>query len=1048
MNYKYKGFISYRHGGEDEILAKKLHSGIEHYRIPAKLCRMFRHLPKRIRPIYRDNTDLGIGGLHALILEALRESEYLVVVCSERAVTPNAEGKLWVDEEVRQFIAANPNENFRKIIPVFVGEEKDYKRFLLPVLRELETPEGAKALGITLPEICESGYEIIGISAKTSGVPRLINDVSAAILKLRPDDLWQRHRRERKRRLLTYLCGGFIALAAACFGYWDYYMPHAYFYSDYVEINHIPQGIGEELTQDEIRIRNFHYKITKRKHKVQKLEMLNSAGRPVRSVDADLFPPGQLRPVQIFFDSYDNDGNLVKSRRKYDAYEFAEEEWSYLSGGKSVQIRAAGTNGQSLAKLKNSSLKSKLNKDKSGIMPEYNKVQIAGYQYVSDERGRVRDLLFCDVLGFPCSDEFGCYGNRFYYNAEGKITKINFFVRKDGKFEIARRRDGVYAVEIAYDDAGNLAHLVKKDTSGNLRPLTDCFNELFQKYENGNRVEKAFVRKSVRKFTSYRYDNRGNLLEAADYVPGRQKAIARSCYQYDSLGNVIKKSCYSWEVPERLPSDIFEDYFFYGVQEGLILSEDYKIDSNGKIVEIKYYRKSKVWGLFEPDRQHGFLRKKYDARGFLIEEALYDLNGNPRSDDKLGFFENKRISKKNYRYDDRGNKIEESSYKIDRMHSEVRYDYDSVGNMVEACYRHGSKVRFRYDVLGNLLEKSYFSSMKDVKPSSVEKYKYDAFGNCIESKSTSGKRPESLDWQKKYDEYGNLTEVAYYGSNGELSGGAYFRYAYDEYGHLAEKSNHAKNGNVIPGGGVAFTRFKSNLDGNLIEEAYYAADGKTLVKNENGNAISRKRYDEHGRCVEVLYYDETENLCMIESGFSIERYKYDEAGRPVERSYHDTKGNLCIPPKIGYACQRYRYDLDGEQSEVAHYGADGKLIMPRELEGAIVRIRFNHIEERCEAYSYDSNGKLFGSEYVYWEGENYKKQKRDYWVETHKYDDAERIIERSYETIPLFTKEKLVLPKGKPGAVERFFYDEKGRCIRAEYYGKDGKTLIGSKVFE
>lgn len=78
-------------------------------------------------------------------------------------------------------------------------------------------------------------------------------------------------------------------------------------------------------------------------YKVQKLERLNSAGLPARYVGSDMFPPTQLRPVRIFFDSYDADGNVAKTRRKYDAYSSETEEWSYQNAGTAVSIRKAGT---------------------------------------------------------------------------------------------------------------------------------------------------------------------------------------------------------------------------------------------------------------------------------------------------------------------------------------------------------------------------------------------------------------------------------------------------------------------------------------------------------------------------------------------------------------------------------------------------------------------------------------------------------------------------------------------------------------------------------
>lgn len=98
--YAYKAFISYSHSDKD--LAQRLHRAVESYRIPSKLVGRLTaagKTPRRLRPIFRDREELPASGdLSAELSEALRQSQFLVVICSPAAVTSR-----WVNEEILQF---------------------------------------------------------------------------------------------------------------------------------------------------------------------------------------------------------------------------------------------------------------------------------------------------------------------------------------------------------------------------------------------------------------------------------------------------------------------------------------------------------------------------------------------------------------------------------------------------------------------------------------------------------------------------------------------------------------------------------------------------------------------------------------------------------------------------------------------------------------------------------------------------------------------------------------------------------------------------------
>ena len=111
---KYYLFISYSRA--DSKAAAYLQRQLEHFRIPVK------YVPKELlpddqkflRPVFRDRRDLKTSeaSFTTDIKTALEVSRYLLVLCS-----PNSAASIWVDEEVKHFLATH-NGDFTKIVPV------------------------------------------------------------------------------------------------------------------------------------------------------------------------------------------------------------------------------------------------------------------------------------------------------------------------------------------------------------------------------------------------------------------------------------------------------------------------------------------------------------------------------------------------------------------------------------------------------------------------------------------------------------------------------------------------------------------------------------------------------------------------------------------------------------------------------------------------------------------------------------------------------------------------------------------------------------------
>ena len=100
MSFKYKAFISYSH--QDADWGVWLHKALETYSVPRSLvgtdCRDG-SVPKRLFPIFRDREELPTAtDLGRVISQALKDSGYLIVICS-----PRSAGSMWVNEEILSY---------------------------------------------------------------------------------------------------------------------------------------------------------------------------------------------------------------------------------------------------------------------------------------------------------------------------------------------------------------------------------------------------------------------------------------------------------------------------------------------------------------------------------------------------------------------------------------------------------------------------------------------------------------------------------------------------------------------------------------------------------------------------------------------------------------------------------------------------------------------------------------------------------------------------------------------------------------------------------
>lgn len=127
-SFQYKAFISYRHADNCEQgrqWASWLHHLIETYEVPEELVGQTNlngePIPPQIYPVFRDETDLPVdSNLESPIYRALENSEFLVVICSPRAVEST-----YVAKEIQYFKQIGREE---KVLAVIIDGEPNASR--------------------------------------------------------------------------------------------------------------------------------------------------------------------------------------------------------------------------------------------------------------------------------------------------------------------------------------------------------------------------------------------------------------------------------------------------------------------------------------------------------------------------------------------------------------------------------------------------------------------------------------------------------------------------------------------------------------------------------------------------------------------------------------------------------------------------------------------------------------------------------------------------------------------------------------------------------
>ena len=931
--YTYYAFVSHSH--RDAKWATWIQDALERYRLPNSVRKAVRKpLPKRLAPVFRDATDLGscqlVEGLH----RELEASRFLIVICSPDSAKPNAEGKHFVDHEVDYFAGLGRAD---RIIPVIVSG----------------TPE--ESFGPKIREL-----DLLALDATKASRARVLNDIVAKILGLRPDELW---RRERRRQLIRRImlcaagvCAALLLVGGGLFA-WDSTRQVVRYYADYVEAYGLPQGLFP-LSPTDIPGRSVSYRFEYRGvhfgkcvHKdtsgpsfvglfgfrrvLRRVVQEDSYGRPV---DRESSTPEE-RPQILRFTEYAADGTLREARQEKYVCAGVEprlvrrlvfkDEDGVVNGLVKFVDRQSRTVVFSPATMTDE-LKALFS---SGVRSE-----IAQQVFARDGAGYVTSVSFLDVLGGSATDVDGLGGFRFERDELGRIIRKVYL---DAKGEPRAVKNGVAAR--SYDYAkGKSFTVIYEGLDG--RPILNAENW-------ARRCDEL--------------DRHGNVLKRSYFDEAGRLTFTKLGYaecrrSHDERGNLVKECYFDEEGIPCLNSNGISGYAAKFSQDGrstefLYFGTDGKPCLNSCELQ-KMSAQKLVEAVGKPIPWIGGVAgwtMEWDWRGLCLAMTSLGTCGE-RIENTVGF-------------------------------AELRLDYDAFGNPVKMCWyddfcKYMLGRRFEYDGRGRMTREESIGVDGRKKPTAdnvaMTEYKYDLHGNqsamrfcgvdgrlcCLSNDvplvagveceydkrgrrirmlciGVDGKpvlaKHKAFDFAEKRTEYDDIRRCEkerYYGANGEphLRDGCYFGMdtEYDELGRESKWAWIGVDGRPTTNKyGFAECRMKYDVRGNISESLHYDVNGR-LSTVFLGVACFKTDYDKHGRKTRFATYgvDGRPNAPSAEHNVAASTVEYDKRGNCTAELYFDVNEKPTLSGK-GYAAKRSQYDVRGNCTSVRYSGVDGKLCL-------------------------------------------------------------------------------------------------------------------------
>ncbi len=428
------------------------------------------------------------------------------------------------------------------------------------------------------------------------------------------------------------------------------------------------------------------------------------------------------------------------------------------------------------------------------------------YERKVDPHGRVLSEAFFNEEGKKVLSSDGYHKLVQEFDDRGnEVTEAYFGVNDE---PVNRLALGIHKIIREYNDRGQETSERYIDASGAASPMKGVsYSKLVQTFDgHGNVASKSYLdgdgKAVIFSDAGYAmqkmvYDERGNLTETSyfglDLLPmdlvqgGYHKSVSR----YDGMGNEIETTYFDSEGEPIVCASGFHRYAA-------------RYDSRGHLMERSFFGINGEPMLSDNLVAHR-VTQVCDERGNVLEQAFFDTEGKP----SLGADGIHRTTQK---FDAMGNVVESRTYGTDGkpVVSEgfgahlTKWRYDGFGQVTEVCWMGAGgepvdvslgyhKCLTAYDSSGNAVANSYFDH--DGKPAIEEETGVHMIRRRFNSKNqliqisyedaagkpvlgSNGYARETIG----YDLRGNMSEIQYYGAEGECvlyNGGTRWLQSYD-----------------------------------------------------------------------------------------------------------------------------------------------------------------------------------------------------------------------------------------------------------------------------
>ena len=666
-------------------------------------------------------------------------------------------------------------------------------------------------------------------------------------------------------------------------------------YANFVKRWGVFEGVGRQLSDAEVRCRPNTLRFYRREGRVEKVQVVTGQG--LLTGRHDIPQRTELSRQRL--------GGPAATECQWQFVRDAEGKLAYEWARDQANRLVYGLHYSPSADLK--SVTAHYEND-AGFPIVMTSSGAASMSIVRSADGYDQEVRYFDQNGQRQADDNGSYGERRELNSQGLPAKITNFGFDGGP---AWRTDGYAQFRFAYDDLGNRTQSECLGLDGSPAWHSDGFSKMKAEFDQfGNQT------------AAYYYDDDGQ--------PVRVKGgFARWTAKYDESGNQIELNCFD-EAGKPAPQS--DGYATWKAQ----------YDALGRTVAVSFLDEN---GNAVKNRDgYATWRAKYDERDNQVEIAFLDEAGRPvRSLGGYAILTNEFDEfgrpKATAYLDETGKRTRGSdgysretvTYAGDNISGKKFFDesdrpvrhkdgyagwtayYDSRGKCLEwDCFDEAerpvpsvdgySKRTNRYNARGNAVSEAYFdesgqaSAEADPAEPPVSQGQPARFksSHFSQTKKPVLNRKGYAAWDAQYDECGQQTEKAFFGTDGKPillpEGYAGWVAQYDERGRQTEKTFLGPGGKpiLLPDG---YAGWSANYNGRGLqtELTYLGLDGQP-VATKNGYVKWRAKYDQSGNRSELAYLTEDGKPARNQEAIATAIFQHDWRGNEVQVEYRDEAG--------------------------------------------------------------------------------------------------------------------------------------------------------------